>query len=87
MHLNVRAVSITASLMWGLTIFLVTWWIILFDGISYEPTCIGMVYRGYSISPVGSLVGLVWGLVDGFIGGLIFAWLYNRIAAVPKTAS
>jgi hypothetical protein len=87
MHLNVRAVALTASLMWGLMIFLVTWWVILLDGISYEPTCIGMIYRGYSISPAGSLVGLVWGLVDGFIGGLIFAWLYNRIATAPKTAS
>ncbi len=87
MQLNVRAVAITASLMWGLTILLVTWWVILFDGVSYEPTCVAMVYRGYSISLVGSLVGLVWGLVDGFIGGLIFAWLYNRIAKSPMSAS
>jgi membrane associated rhomboid family serine protease len=30
---------------------------------------------------VGSLIGLAWGLLDGLIGGAIFAWLYNRLAA------
>jgi hypothetical protein len=38
------------------------------------------VYRGYSITPLGSVVGLIWGFVDGLIGGAIFAWLYNIIA-------
>ena len=87
MQLNVRAVAITASLMWGLTIFLVTWWVILLDGVSHEPTCIAMVYRGHSLTLLGSLIGLLWGLVDGFIGGLIFAWLYNRLAGASKPAA
>ena len=39
-----------------------------------------MEYRGYTVTPIGSLIGLVWALVDGFIGGAIFAWVYNRIA-------
>ena len=34
---------------------------------------------GYSISPMGSVIGLLWALADGFVGGAIFAWLYNRI--------
>ncbi|MHC4555571.1 MAG: hypothetical protein ACYSUS_09895 [Planctomycetota bacterium] len=29
---------------------------------------------------VGSLVGMVWGLVDAGIGGAIFAWLYNLMS-------
>ena len=29
---------------------------------------------------MGSVIGLVWALADGFVGGLVFAWLYNRIA-------
>jgi len=33
------------------------------------------------MSPLGSLIGLVWGFVDGLIGGAIFAWLYNLLAA------
>ena len=32
------------------------------------------------MSPLGSLIGLVWAIPDGLIGGVIFAWLYNVIA-------
>ena len=42
-----------------------------------EVPFIGHLYRGYSISPSGSVIGLVWGFVDALIGGAIFAWLYN----------
>jgi hypothetical protein len=58
-----------------------TWWIIAFSGATGEPTLIGRAYIGYRISPLGSVIGLVWGFVDGLIGGAVFAWLYNFIAA------
>lgn len=29
--------------------------------------------------------GLLWALADGLIGGALFAWVYNRFAAI-KTA-
>jgi len=78
--LNVKAIALTSGLMWGLGLFCLTWWVILFDGATGEATIVGRLYRGYSISPVGSIVGLIWALVDGFIGGAIFAWLYNVFA-------
>jgi hypothetical protein len=28
---------------------------------------------------LGSVIGLIWALVDGLIGGAILAWLYNRL--------
>ena len=77
MKLNVKAVALTASLFWGTGLFFIAWWIMLFEGATGEPTLIGQVYRGYSISPLGSLIGLGWGLLDGMIGGTVFAWLYN----------
>jgi hypothetical protein len=80
MRLNVTAFAFTASLFWGFALFLITWWIILLDGASGEPTFLGQVYRGFTISPGGSFIGLLWGLVDGLIGGAIFAWLYNLFA-------
>jgi hypothetical protein len=81
MRLDVKAFAITCSLVWGFGLFFLTWWVILFDGATGEPTLIGRLYRGYTISPLGSVIGLVWALADGFVGGLVFAWLYNRIAA------
>ncbi len=81
MKLNVKALALTGGIWWGVGLFLLTWWVIAFDGATGEPTLIGRLYRGYSISPVGSVYGLVWGFFDGLIGGAIFAWLYNIIAA------
>ena len=50
-----------------------------FEGQTGEVTIVGKIYRGFSITPLGSLIGLVYALADGFVGGLIFAWLYNII--------
>ncbi len=80
MKLNVKAFAIAVALVWGLGIFMGTWWVILFDGTSSDMTSLGHIYRGYTITPIGSLIGMVWGLVDGLIGGAIFAWLYNIIS-------
>jgi hypothetical protein len=80
MKLDVKAFAITCGLLMGLGLFLATWWIIILDGPSDRMTFIGQVYRGYGLNGMGSLVGLIWGLVDGAIGGAIFAWLYNSLA-------
>jgi hypothetical protein len=88
MKLNVKAFALTSGIVWGLGLFFLTWWVIAFDGATGEPTLIGQVYRGYNISPMGSMVGLIWAFIDGWVGGAIFAWLYNTIAArtSPKEA-
>jgi hypothetical protein len=78
---NVRAFSLNCRLVWGLGLCALTWWIIAFDGASIDPTFFGSVYRGYTLTPTGSAIGLIWGLADGFVGGAIFAWLYNRFAS------
>ena len=79
-RLNVKAFAVTCALIWGIGLFVLTWWIMAFDGSTGEATLIGQVYRGYRISPLGSLIGLVYATPDGLIGGAIFAWLYNVIA-------
>lgn len=80
MKLNVIAFGLTCGLIWGLGLFALTWWIIAFEGQTEDPTVIGLVYRGFNVSAPGSLIGLAWALPDGFVGGIIFAWLYNGIA-------
>ena len=66
---------------WGIGIFLCTWWIIMFEGATGDVTILGHMYRGFNISPVGSIIGLVWGFFDGLISGAIFAWLYNWLTS------
>ncbi|HEX9665194.1 MAG TPA: bacteriophage holin [Thermodesulfobacteriota bacterium] len=81
MKLNTRAFALTCGIIWGLGLFVLTWWMIAFGGATGEKTMIGKIYIGYNISAAGSLIGLIWGFVDALIGGAIFAWLYNLIAA------
>jgi hypothetical protein len=87
MKLSVRAFALTAGLWWGLGILFLTWWVMAFDGATHEPTFLGHLYRGYNISPMGSVIGMVWGFFDMGIGGAIFAWLYNVLVdKLPKAA-
>ncbi len=81
MKLNIRAFSLSTGLICGFGLFSFTWWVIAFDGVTNDPTLIGRLYRGYSISPSGSFIGLIWALADGFIAGGLFAWLYNKLSA------
>ena len=80
MKLNIKAFALTCGIFWGLGLFIMTWWLIAFDGATGESTFIGHIYRGFNISPTGSIIGLAWAFVDGSIGGAVFAWLYNLIS-------
>ena len=77
MNLNIKACALSFAILWGFGLFLMTWWVIAFDGTSTETTFLSRCYRGYSFTAIGSLIGLAWAFLDGLIGGAIFAWLYN----------
>ena len=83
--LNVKAFALTCGILWGFGLFFLTWWIIAFDGPGNSPMLLGRIYRGYSLSPIGSVVGLVWAFFDGLVGGALFAWVYNRLAGSLRT--
>jgi hypothetical protein len=80
MKLNVKALSLTCGLIWGLGVLLVTWWVILIQGASNSVTWLGRIYLGFRLSFTGSLIGFIWALVDGLIVGAVFALLYNKLA-------
>jgi hypothetical protein len=80
MRLNVKAFALSCGLIWGIGVFFLTWWIMAFEGPTHDPMIIGHVYRGYVVSPLGSVIGLAWAFADGLIGGALFAWLYNLLA-------
>ncbi len=77
MNLNIKACALSFAILWGLGLFLMTWWVIAFDGTSTDTTILSRCYRGYSFTAIGSIIGLAWAFLDGLIGGAIFAWLYN----------
>jgi hypothetical protein len=47
------------------------------------------IYPGYHATPgfLQVLLGTVYGAIDGFFGGWVFAWLYNKFAAGGTLAS
>ena len=77
--MSIRAFALTAAIFGASTMFLLAWWLILTGNAGGPTTLIEKIYIGYSFTPIGSLVGAIWGFIDFGIAGAIFAWLYNKI--------
>jgi hypothetical protein len=80
MKLNVKAFALTCALVWGLGVFCLAWWVILFDGTGGTVPLLGLMYRGFTFTPMGTVIGLLWALPDGFVLGALVAWLYNSFS-------
>ena len=76
MKLNIKAFALTWGILYGILLFLIPWLTMFFKGYTGE-FFLGRLYRGYTISPLGSIIGLLWGLEDGIVSSAIVAWLYN----------
>jgi hypothetical protein len=79
MKLNVKAFGLASGITWAINWFGLTWFMIAVDGVTREITIIGRIYRGWTLSPIGSIVALIWGFLDGFFIGVLVAWFYNKI--------
>ena len=80
MKLNIAAFALAFGIWWGSGVFLLTFWL-TFQGLDAGAvTILQLTYLGYTITPLGSVVGLVWGFFDGAVCGAILAWLYNIFA-------
>ena len=77
--MSIRALALTAGIFGAATMFLLAWWLILTGNADGPPTIFERIYIGYSFTPMGSVIGAVWGFVDWGIAGAIFAWLYIKI--------
>ena len=81
MKFNIKSFGLTCGIIWGLTIFISTIWILI-SGVGGKTLGkLSKFYFGFSISWGGAFIGLIWGFVDGLIVGAIFAWLYNKLSA------
>ncbi len=81
MKLKPFALGTSLGIVWGGALFLTTWLCFLTGyGEAFLDAMPGSIYPGYSISPWGSILGLLYGFLDLFIMGSITGWLYNKIA-------
>ena len=77
--MSIRAIALTDGLFGAATMFLIAWWLILIGNADGPPTLLERMYIGYSFTPLGSVIGAIWGFIDFAIGGAIAAWLYQKI--------
>ena len=77
MKLNIGAFALAFGIWWGVGIFIATWWLITTGAEPATTTFLNQIYVGYSVTPLGSVIGLAWGFVCGAVCGGILAWLYN----------
>ena len=77
--LSIRTVALTSGILGASAMFLLAWWLIIIGNAEGPITLLERLYIGYSFTPLGSVIGAVWGFVDWGIAGAIFAWLYNWI--------
>ena len=77
--MSIRSVGLTAGIMGSLSMFFLAWWLIIIGNAEGPTTLFERIYIGYSFTPIGSIIGALWGFIDFGIAGAIFAWLYNRI--------
>ncbi len=80
--LHRTAMGIALGVMLGGLIFLLTLLTMHRDHSGANPGLLGQFFIGYTVTPSGAFVGLLWGLGVGFILGWGFAWLRNLIVRI-----
>jgi len=78
--LDIKAFALAGGILWGAALFILTWLQIGNYGNIEAASMVKSYYIGYSVTPIGSLIGAVYGFFDAGIGCGIFAMLYNLIA-------
>jgi hypothetical protein len=81
--LDVKAMTITVALMWSAAMLLTGIASLVWNGYAQAfLDVVASVYPGYNAtSTLGDvIVGALYALLDGAVGGLVLAWLYNRLA-------
>jgi len=81
MKLKPLSLGISIGIVWGCALFITTW-LGYFTGYGelFLKTLAQSIYPGYTISPVGSFLGLFYGFLDGLISGWLIGTIYNKIS-------
>lgn len=83
MKLSVKGLALASGILWGVAMLSMGLANLIWGSYGQQfLQLMASVYLGYhatrSVAEV--IVGTLYGVVDGFIGGAVFAWLYNRFA-------
>jgi hypothetical protein len=84
--MNGKAFSLAAGFLWGFLLFVFT----LLEtarGSGKALAHLVAVYPGYSVTYVGSVIGLVYGFISAALVGAVFCGLYTLLCGRPKGTS
>ena len=62
--LSIRSVALTTGIFGASAMFLLPWWLIIIGNSDGPTTLLERMYIGYSFTPLGSVIGAVWGFID-----------------------
>lgn len=81
MKLKPIALGAALGIVWGGSLFITTW-ISYYTGYGklFLEVLAKSIYPGYTISPIGSALGLFYGFLDGFISATLIALIYNKLS-------
>jgi hypothetical protein len=87
LKLNANILGIVLGILVGLGIFIATNFLILKGGAVVGPhlALLRNFFPYYSVTFLGSIVGLAWGFVSGYLVGFIIASIYNLVVKLKST--
>jgi hypothetical protein len=77
-------VAFVMAVISGLSIFIATAWLLIKGGenVGQHLNLLGQYFPGYSVTWIGSFVGLCYGIIVGGIAGWLISFIYNRIVDI-----
>ncbi len=83
-RLNARVLGLVAGAVAGAGLLLATHVLVVKGGPHPGPhlSLLSQYFPGYSVSPLGALVGFAYAFVTGYVAGYAVGKVYNRIVSV-----
>ena len=76
---NVKQVALAGGILWGGMIFLVTLANVFWGyGTAFLKVWMS-IYPGFTLTVGGSIIGLIYGFLDMYIGIYIIDWVYRAV--------
>ncbi len=82
--MRTKRLAVTFGIVWAATVFLTTLLSVYTGYGKLFLDFVASIYPGYSISLLGSVIGLVYAFFDMFVGVYIVSWVYHQVSANLK---
>ena len=81
-QLNAKLLGVVFGVLLGMGLFLVTIFLVLKggDNVGQHLVLLSQFFPGYSVTYMGSLVGLAYGFAVGMVVGSVLGAVYNKVA-------